>query len=94
MIEKEKTSQTLYDTECSKCGKGFLRKPNESITCPDCREEIRKRKALTEIEQEQVERVRAEIEKIVTPPIKNYVLGYIHNLSQLEIELKRNVDHI
>jgi len=36
--------------------------------------------------------LREKIAEIVTPPIKNYVLGYIHNLNQLEVELKRNVD--
>ncbi|KKK55754.1 hypothetical protein LCGC14_3071400 [marine sediment metagenome] len=31
-----------YPTDCSKCSMTFERKPNESITCPKCREEIAK----------------------------------------------------
>ncbi len=33
-----------YPTNCSKCGEPFERKPNESITCPKCREKIAKAK--------------------------------------------------
>ena len=29
---------TRYPTKCSKCEEEFLRKPNESITYPKCRE--------------------------------------------------------
>ena len=32
----------IYPTNCSKCGETFGRKPNESITCPKCREKIAK----------------------------------------------------
>ena len=34
------------------------------------------------------------IANIISPTIKNYVLGYIHNLSQLDVEVKRNSDFI
>ncbi len=34
----------IYPTDCSKCGMAFERKPNESIICPKCREEIAKAK--------------------------------------------------
>ena len=37
-----------YPTECSKCGKEFLRKPNESITCPKCCEAIYERRRIKE----------------------------------------------
>ena len=30
-----------YLTNCSKCGKEFLREPYESITCPECRDKIK-----------------------------------------------------
>ena len=30
----------IHLTNCSKCGELFARKPNESITCPECREKI------------------------------------------------------
>ena len=37
-----------YPTDCSKCGEEFLRKPNESITCPKCREAIDERRSIKE----------------------------------------------
>jgi hypothetical protein len=35
-----------------------------------------------------------EIARISTPLVKSYVLSYIHNLSQLEVEVKRNLDEL
>lgn len=38
--------EIFYDCICSKCGEGFLRKPNESVTCPKCRDSIPNRKGV------------------------------------------------
>ena len=37
---------------------------------------------------------REKIEEVVTPLAKSYVLSYIHNLNQLEAELKKQTDYI
>jgi len=42
--------------------------------------------------EQYIQEVREGIEDIIRPVVKNYVLGYIHRLNQLEAELKRNLD--
>lgn len=38
------TKKRIYPTNCSKCEETFERTPNESITCPKCREIMAKRR--------------------------------------------------
>ena len=36
----KKMKDKRYPTKCSKCSEEFPRKPNESITCPKCRQSV------------------------------------------------------
>lgn len=49
---------------------------------------------MTQTEQWTEEKLLAEVVTVLTPMIKKYVLGYIHNLNQLDEELRKQVDYL
>lgn len=50
---------------------------------------INQQEGVKETENKGLQAEKYSIREVIKPLVKNYVLGYIHNLSRLDIEIKR-----